>query len=133
MIVLVDTDAGITGIGQGGDAGHRAQCHPERHWQERVRHQDDLASGLHGRVLKRTSGQTSRSPLAPRQTLNPLVQELVPMNEHQRIDAALGDQPDSDDCLSERRRSRQDTSFVLQHRLGRELLLCSELALKGGM
>lgn len=41
MIVLVDTDAGITGIGQGGDAGHRAQRHLERHWQERLRHRDD--------------------------------------------------------------------------------------------
>src|ERR1700687_4647143 len=55
------------------------------------------------------------------------------MHEHQRIDAALGDQPGSDDCLPERRRGGQDTSVVLQHRLGRKLLLCSELALKGGM
>ena len=68
-----------------------------------------------------------------RQTLDPLVQELAPMHEHQRIDAALGDQPGSDDCLAERRRGGQDTSFVLQHRLGRELLLCSKLALKGGL
>ncbi len=68
-----------------------------------------------------------------RQTLDPLVQELAPMHEHQRIDAALGDQPGSDDCLAERRRGGQDTSLVLQHRLGRELLLCSELALKGGL
>ena len=37
-----------------------------------------------------------------RQTLDPLVQELAPMHEHQRIDAALGDQPGSDDCLAER-------------------------------
>ena len=68
-----------------------------------------------------------------RQTLDPLVQELAPMHEHQRIDAALGDQPGSDDCLAECRRGGQHTSFVLQHRLGRELLLGSELALKGGM
>jgi hypothetical protein len=68
-----------------------------------------------------------------RQTLDPLVQELAPMHEHQRIDAALGDQPGSDDCLAERRRGGQDTSVVLQHRLGREFLLCSELALKGGL
>ena len=58
-----------------------------------------------------------------RQTLDPLVQELAPMHEHQRIDAALGDQPGSDDRLAERRRGGQDTSVVLQHRLGRELLL----------
>ncbi len=55
------------------------------------------------------------------------------MHEHQRIDAALGDQPGSDDCLAERRRGGQDASFVLQHRLGRKLLLCSELGLKGGL
>ena len=58
-----------------------------------------------------------------RQTLDPLVQELAPMDEHQRIDAALGDQPGSDDGLAERRRGGQDARFVLQHRLGRELLL----------
>ena len=58
-----------------------------------------------------------------RQTLDPLVQELAPMHEHQRIDAALGDQPGSDDRLAERRRGGQDTSLVLQHRLGGELLL----------
>ena len=68
-----------------------------------------------------------------RQTLDPLVQELAPMHEHQRIDAALGDQPGRDDGLAERRRGGQDTSVVLQHRLGRELLLCSKLALKGGL
>ena len=32
-------------------AGHGAQRRPKRHRQERVRHRDDLASGLHGRVL----------------------------------------------------------------------------------
>ena len=68
-----------------------------------------------------------------RQPFDPLVQELAPMHEHQRIDAALGDQPGSDDCLAERRRGGQDTSVVLQHRLGRELLLWSQLALKGGL
>src|SRR6185295_8486684 len=68
-----------------------------------------------------------------RQTLDPLVQELAPMHEHQRINPALGDQPGSDDCLAERRRGGQDTSIVLQNRLCRELLLCSKLALKGGM
>ena len=55
------------------------------------------------------------------------------MHEHQCIDASLGDQPGSDNCLAERRRGGQDTSFVLQHRFGRELLLYSEFALKGGM
>src|SRR5436309_2771645 len=67
-----------------------------------------------------------------RQTLDPLVQELAPMHEHQRIDAALGDQPGSHDCLAERRRGGQDTSVMLQHRLRRELLFCAQLALKAG-
>lgn len=67
------------------------------------------------------------------QAFDPLVQQLAPMHEHQRIDSPLGDQPGSNDCLAERRRGGQDTGFVLQHRLGRDLLLCSELALKGGM
>ena len=66
-----------------------------------------------------------------RQTLDPLVQQLAPMHEHQRIDAALGDQPGGDDCLAERRRGGQDASVVLQHRVRREPLLWSELALKG--
>jgi hypothetical protein len=38
------------------------------------------------------------------QAFDPLVQELAPMHEHQRVDAALGDQPGSDDGLAERRR-----------------------------
>src|SRR6266545_4811458 len=67
------------------------------------------------------------------QAFDPLIQELAPMHEHQRIDAALGDQPGCDNCFAERRRGGQDTGFVLQHRLRRELLLRSELALKGGM
>src|SRR6266498_4612576 len=53
------------------------------------------------------------------------------MHEDQRVDAALGDQPGSDDCLAERCRGGQDTSFVLEHRLGCELLLRPKLALKG--
>src|SRR5258708_37487720 len=68
-----------------------------------------------------------------RKAFDPLVQELAPMHEHQRVDAALRDQPGSDDCLAERRRSGQDTDVVLQHRLGGDLLLCSEFTLKGGM
>ena len=67
------------------------------------------------------------------ETLDPLIQELPPMHEHQRIHAALGDQPGRDDGLAERRRGGQDAGVVLQHRLGRERLLCSELALKGGV
>ena len=67
------------------------------------------------------------------QAFDPLVQELPPMHEDERVDAAQGDQPGSDDCLAERRRGGQDTSFVLQHRVGRAHLLWSELALKGSL
>ncbi len=67
------------------------------------------------------------------QAFDPLVQELPPMHEDERVDAAQGDQPGSDDCLAERRRGGQDTNVVLQHRLRRELLFCSELASKGGL
>ena len=51
MVVLVDTDAGITGDRAGRFAGHGPQRCQKRHRQERVRHRDDLAGGLHGRVL----------------------------------------------------------------------------------
>ena len=66
-----------------------------------------------------------------RQPLDPLVEQLPPMHEHQRIDAALGDEPGRDDCLAERRRGGQHAGVVRQHRLCRELLLWPELALKG--
>ena len=42
-------------------ARHRAQRRPERHRQERVRHRDDLASGLHGRVLLPGQGAAPRT------------------------------------------------------------------------
>jgi hypothetical protein len=57
---------------------------------------------------------------------------LAPLHEHQRVDAALRDQPGSNDRLTECRRSGQDAGIVLQHRLGSDLLLCSEFALKSG-
>ena len=51
MVVLVDTEAGITGVGQGGSPDTRPQRVAERHRQKRVRHRDDLAGRVHGCAL----------------------------------------------------------------------------------
>ena len=51
MVVLVDTEAGITGVGQGGSPDTVRNVVAERHRQERVRHRDDLAGRVHGRAL----------------------------------------------------------------------------------
>ena len=53
------------------------------------------------------------------------------MHEHERVDAALCDEPGGDDCLAKRRRGGQHAGVVRQHRLCRRLLLGPELALKG--
>ena len=42
-------------------AGHRPQCRPKRDWEERVRHRDDLAGGVHGRVLLSRQGAAARA------------------------------------------------------------------------
>ena len=42
-------------------AGHRPQRRPKRHRQERVRHRDDLAGGVHGRVLLARQGAAARA------------------------------------------------------------------------
>ena len=51
-----------------------------------------------------------------RQPLDPLVEQLPPMDEHERVDAALGDEPGGDDRLAERRRRGQHAGVVRQHR-----------------
>jgi hypothetical protein len=53
------------------------------------------------------------------------------MNKHQRIDAALCDKPSGNNRLAEGRRRRQHTDLMFQHRIGGQLLLRSQLALKG--
>src|SRR5258706_67580 len=53
------------------------------------------------------------------------------MNEHQRIDAALCDKPGGNNRLAEGGRRRQHTDLMFQHRVGGQLLLRSQLALKG--
>ena len=52
------------------------------------------------------------------------------MHEHQRVDAALGDQPRGDHGLSEGGRGRQDAHVVGQQGVGRGLLFRPQLALK---
>ena len=58
-----------------------------------------------------------------RQPLDPLVHQLSAMDEHQRIDAALGDQPRCNDRLPEGRRRGQHAGVVGQHLAGGGLLL----------
>jgi L-alanine-DL-glutamate epimerase-like enolase superfamily enzyme len=61
MVVLVDTDAGITGGRAGRVAGYGPQRRAKRHRQERVRHRDDLAGRVHGRVLLSGQGAAARA------------------------------------------------------------------------
>ena len=56
-----------------------------------------------------------------RESLDPLIEQLTPMDEHQRVHAALGDEPRGDDRLAERRRGGQHAGVVRQHRVGRRL------------
>ena len=71
----------------------------------------DAADGLRGQVEER------------REPLDPLVQQLPAMDEHQRVDAAAGDQPGGDHGLAERRRGGQHAGVVRQHRAA--AALCS--------
>src|SRR5688572_14809029 len=47
-----------------------------------------------------------------RESLNPLIEQLPAMDQHERVYAAPGDEPRSDDGLAECGSSRQDTSLV---------------------
>ena len=53
------------------------------------------------------------------------------MHDHERVDAALCDQPGGDHCLAKGRCGSQDAGVVRQQRLRRRLLIRPELALKG--
>ena len=65
------------------------------------------------------------------QALDPLVEQLTPVHEHERIHAALCDEPGGDHRLAKRRRGSQHTGVVRQHRVCRCLLPRPQLALKG--
>ena len=64
------------------------------------------------------------------QALDPLFQQLPAMDENQRIDAALGDQPCGDDGFSEGGRGGEHAGVVGQHGLGGDLLLGLQLAVE---
>ncbi len=65
-----------------------------------------------------------------RETLNPLVEQLTAMNQHERVHAAPGDEPRGDDGLAERCCGCQYASLMTQHRVRCCLLLLPKLALK---
>ena len=51
MIILVETDAGITGVGEGGSPDLVASLAPSRDREKRVGYRIDLAAHVHGSVL----------------------------------------------------------------------------------
>jgi len=53
------------------------------------------------------------------------------MHDHERVDAALCDQPGGDHCLAKGRCGGQDAGVVRHHRVCRRLLLGPQLTLKG--
>jgi hypothetical protein len=66
-----------------------------------------------------------------RYPLDPLIEQLAPMDQHERIDAALSDKPRSDNGLAKCGGGRQDTILVAQHGVCCGLLLGPKLTLKG--
>jgi hypothetical protein len=65
-----------------------------------------------------------------RQPLDPLIEQLTPMNEHERVHPALSNEPRSDDGLAKCCGGRQDTGLVAQHGVRCGLLLVPKLTLK---
>ena len=65
-----------------------------------------------------------------RQALHPLIEQLLSMHEHQRVDAALGDQPRGDDRLAEGGRGGQHTGVVRQQRVRGGLLFRPQFAVE---
>src|SRR2546422_7835707 len=65
-----------------------------------------------------------------RQPLHPLIEQLPPMHKHECVDAALRDQPRSDNCFPERRRRSQHSRFMFQHGVCCCLLLRPKRSLK---
>ena len=65
-----------------------------------------------------------------RESFNPLIEQLTPVHEDQRVHAALGNQPRGDDGLAKRGRCGEDADIVRQHRVCRGPLLASQLAAK---
>ena len=63
-----------------------------------------------------------------RQTLHPLIEQLLSMDEDKRADPAVGDQPRGDDRLAERGGGRQDAGVVGDQRVRGRLLVASQFA-----
>ena len=51
-----------------------------------------------------------------RKPIDPLLQQLAAVHEHERVDSALRDEPGGDDRLAEGGRGRQDSRFMPKHR-----------------
>jgi hypothetical protein len=62
-----------------------------------------------------------------RQPLHPLIEQLPPVDEHQRVDAPLCDEPCGDDSFSEGGGRGQHARLVREHRLRRDPLFRPEL------
>ena len=65
-----------------------------------------------------------------RKALDPLVEQLPPMHQHECVDAALRDEPRGDDGLAKCGGRGQDPCVMAQDGLSSGLLFRSELALK---
>jgi len=65
-----------------------------------------------------------------REALDPLIEELVPMDKHERTDAALGDQPRAHNRLAECGGGRQHAGVVCENRVRRHLLLAPQFPLE---
>ena len=65
-----------------------------------------------------------------REALDPLILQLPAMHEHERVDAAFGDEPRADHGFPEGRGRGQHTRIVGQHRFRGELLVGPELSVE---
>ena len=64
------------------------------------------------------------------QTLPPLIQQLLTVNEHQRVDAPFGNQPGRDCRLAKRCRCVYDTLIVSNDRVHSIHLMFPECSMK---
>src|SRR5262249_37724214 len=62
--------------------------------------------------------------------LDPLIEQLASMNEHERVHSALSNEPRGDDSLAKCSSGRQHPSVMTQHGVRRSLLLPPKLTLK---
>ena len=65
-----------------------------------------------------------------REPLNPLIEELPAVHEHQRIHATLRNEPRGNNGLAERRCGGENTGLMFHHRSSSELLLEPQLTVK---